>query len=300
MNPKQKRILLQKNAGVCCVCKERGIGVNFHHIDGNNSNSAEENIAVLCVKDHDAHHRPIGYSELNHVELGAQQILEYKQSWESFVKEASKPNPNILAVINTYGDLSNIHSMRLIFQRTDINKIEYERIYHLLTGKMETWIDNALEEINWLGKEIKLVLIDEPLEISYCPCCSKSLSNTVNAGISKKLTSDTWNKDSVCTVYINPENPSLALFIFLNKEIIFHSNLHLCTNNKLHFSCDSYEERISIKSKPSIRAQATSIINKILSDWEPAKILLGTGDPESPELINKLTLPKCWENKTIL
>lgn len=58
--PKRKPIpgkirvkIRKKNLEVCCVCKERGIGINFRHIDGNPANNTEENIALLCVQNHD-------------------------------------------------------------------------------------------------------------------------------------------------------------------------------------------------------------------------------------------------------
>ncbi len=94
--PKQRQRLLKKNAGVCCVCKQWGLGVHLHHIDGDSSNTGDDNLAVLCVKDHDVYHRPIAYTSPNHLELGAQRIKGFKESWEAFVAEAAKPNPAIL------------------------------------------------------------------------------------------------------------------------------------------------------------------------------------------------------------
>lgn len=133
----QKERILKKNAGVCCVCKQRWLGVNFHHIDGDNSNTIDENLAVLCLKDHDAHHRPGAYLGFNHLELKAEQIKEFKNSWENFVAEASKSDPEIFAVINVYGSEINIHSIRLIFQWSD-GRIVFERIYHLMDGPIES------------------------------------------------------------------------------------------------------------------------------------------------------------------
>ncbi len=46
-------MLLRKNARACCVCKARNVGLNFHHIDGDSSNTTEASLAVLCVRDHD-------------------------------------------------------------------------------------------------------------------------------------------------------------------------------------------------------------------------------------------------------
>jgi hypothetical protein len=39
-----QRSVKTKNLGVCCVCKERGLGINLHHIDSNPFNNSENNI----------------------------------------------------------------------------------------------------------------------------------------------------------------------------------------------------------------------------------------------------------------
>ena len=35
------------------MCKRTGIGLNLHHIDGDSSNTVEENLAVLCINEHE-------------------------------------------------------------------------------------------------------------------------------------------------------------------------------------------------------------------------------------------------------
>src|SRR5437588_9836570 len=112
----KKASLRALNAGVCCVCKRRDIGINFHHIDHNPANNDLANIAVLCVQDHDAHHRPSEYTPMNHIEIGVDEIRAYKQEWEGFVNEAKQKHPNILAVVNAYGNYEQVHSVRLLFQ----------------------------------------------------------------------------------------------------------------------------------------------------------------------------------------
>ena len=89
---KQRDRLLIRNAHMCCVCKEYGVGLELHHIDGNNPNTTDDNLAVLCVSDHDAHHHP-GQYFLRHTELNAVEIKRGKQEWEAFVEEAQKPQP---------------------------------------------------------------------------------------------------------------------------------------------------------------------------------------------------------------
>jgi hypothetical protein len=272
------------------------VGLELHHLDGDNSNTVDENLAVLCVQDHDAHHRPKAYTHLKHTELGEDKLREYKSSWESFMAEASKPYPRVIAVVNVYGNYSNIHSARLILQWEN-GVIELERIYHLLTtGPVEAWIDNILDEIRWLGNNIQIVIVDEPLEVEYCPCCQTSLSNTIDQNMAKKITSEFWGTDSIGSIYINPENPSLAITISLKSELLYSGHLHLC-GKFLHYICDNFEERVEVNHHSSIRIQATQIVGKVLDQWEPGAVFIGTGDPDNPYLISNVDLPRIWETR---
>ena len=289
---KKQRELLRRNVGVCCICRERGLGINFHHIDGNPSNDKLENIAVLCVKEHDQHNRPQRYIVPNHLRLGTKKIKKKKEEWEKFVKEASKKNTKVLAVLNVFGNYKNIHSMKLLFQWKD--KIIIERIYHLHSGPMESWVDSAFDELSWLGKDVNLTVVDKPLPVEYCPCCKTSFCNTIDSNYVKKLTASDWKKKSICSIYINPKQPSLALVIFYNEKEILRGSLHRC-GNFLHYMCDNFEERKMIISKINVRKQAVDIIQKVLFDWSPGKIMIGTGNHDRPYSINVLLLPKCWE-----
>jgi len=288
-----KKICYQKNLGVCCVCKERGLGINFHHIDGNPSNNDEENIAILCVKEHDQHHRPKVYDKPKHLELGAKKIKEFKKEWEHTVAECKTDNPKIIAVVNAYGDYENIHSVRFLIQNLE-GKIIYQRIYHLHTGTPDDWTDGIIDEVCWLGKNIKLSIIDKPLNVEHCPCCKNSLANILDKNVVVHLTADDWHQKSIGSIYINPSFPSLALTIFYADDIIFKAHLHKC-NGYLHFLCDNYEERTPIKKRLSIRTQATEAIKKVITVWNPAQIFIGTGDHDNPTVTNKFELPIIWE-----
>jgi hypothetical protein len=278
------------------VCKQRGLGVNFHHIDENNSNTTDPNLAVLCVMDHDAHHRPTKYTDVNHVELGKRRIGQFKKSWEVFVAEARKPNPQILAVINVYGNRAAIHSMKLVLQWAN-EKIEFERVYHLLDGPIEVWLDRAMEEIQWLGKGIQVSVINKPLNVEYCPSCGSATSRTVQAGWARKLTAKNWAADSICSIYVNPTTPSLAILISLKNEVLYQGHLHRCGND-LHYVCNEFDERIPIRNKAKVRQQATRIVQKLVDQWQPAHVFLGTGDPDAPTLIRRFVLPVYWKKRT--
>ena len=163
---KMARKLYELNANSCCVCKRTGVGLNLHHIDGDSSNTTEENLAVICVKDHDAHHRPNKYTALNHMDLSAERLHAYKTEWEEFVRECKKNEPQVLATINAFGTYENIVGIKVVFQWSD-GRIVFERVYQQLDGDIDYWTDKAIEEVMRFGKNIKIVLIDEPLKIDY-------------------------------------------------------------------------------------------------------------------------------------
>jgi hypothetical protein len=71
----QNAVLLG-NRHACCVCQHPR--VQLHHIDGNPSNSASENIAALCLEHHDMASMQIGLTR----KLQPDQIRTYKAEWE--------------------------------------------------------------------------------------------------------------------------------------------------------------------------------------------------------------------------
>ncbi len=294
--PSQRERLIKLNAGHCCVCKCYGVGLHLHHIDGDNSNTVDENIAVLCVEDHDRHHRPDKYTKAKHTDLDNEKLLEYKLSWEAFVKNAQSPNPTVLAVVNIFGSIEQIHAAKIIFQWPN-EKIEFERNFHLLEGNFDYWTSEMFFDVQSIGENIKLTIIDEPLPIEYCPCCGTGYSNTVKEAVVIKMTDPKWDSKSVMSVYINPQYPSLAISLGMPEKHLYSASLHLCQKTHFHFVSDYHEERIRVKRRPSIRTQATNIVKKIISEWEPAHLYVGTGEHDNPELIEYLLLPEVWEQR---
>jgi hypothetical protein len=43
-------------------------------------------------------------------------LLDYKKSWESFVKNARSDSPTVIAVINVFGNEQQIHAAKILFQ----------------------------------------------------------------------------------------------------------------------------------------------------------------------------------------
>ena len=294
----QKQRLLEANAFRCCVCKRSSIGFNFHHIDGDSSNTVDQNLAVLCVEDHDKNHRPIEYNgRANHLELDAKEILHLKDSWEAFVGEAKKSDPKVLATLSGYGTKDLVHSLQLVMQWPD-ERIEYKRDFHLLDGDLDRLTDEVFKELDSIGPHVKVAVINQPLPVEHCPCCGAGLSRTMKPAVVTRLTDPAWATDSLCCIYINPIQPSLALVFFLSKQQLLSGSLHLCQGKYLHYHSEGVNDRVPVKLKPSVRAQATRIVNHILNEWTPARTLIGTGDPDDPKIISDLKLPKVWEGKT--
>ena len=287
--------MLESNASRCCVCKRGSIGFHIHHIDGHSSNTVDQNLAVLCVEDHDRHHRPDEYELLsNHLDLEPGEILRLKNSWEAFVLEAKQPDPKVLATLSCYGTAELIHSLQLVMQWPD-ERIEYKRSFHLLDGNLDRLTDEVFEELAAIGPRVKMAVIDQPLPVEHCPACRTGLSRTVKPALVLRLTDPTWATDSSCYVYINPVKPSLAIVFFLREREVLSGSLHLCQSKFLHYDSEGIDEPVPIQPKLSVRDQATRIVNGVIREWTPSRVLIGTGDPDEPELISGLELPKCWE-----
>jgi hypothetical protein len=293
--PPQRQRLIERNASRCCVCKRPSIGSHLHHIDGDSSNTVDENLAVLCVEDHDKHHRP-GEYEPRHLELGAGEILRLKTSWEAFLAEAKMPNPKVLATLSCYGTEGLIHSLQLVMQWPD-ERIEYVRSFHLLDGDMDRLTDDVFKELASIGPHVKMAVINRPLPVDHCPCCGTGVSRTMKPAVVARLTDPAWAIDSSCCIYINPAQPTIALVFFLGKQEVLSGSLHLCQGKYLHYHSEGVDDRVRVRPKPSVRTQARQIVNHVLKEWAPARTLIGTSDPGNPRIIPDLDLPLAWEKR---
>jgi len=299
-NPSQSQRdrLLAANANRCCVCKRRDVGLNLHHIDGDSSNTKDLNLAVLCVQDHDRHHRPLtNEPSVQHLELSAEEILRRKVSWEKFVGACQVPGSGIIATITMFGTEQLIHSAQVVYQWED-ETIEHQQSFFLLNGGYDQWAEELLRETTSLGPNISIAMLEDPQPVEHCPCCGTGYSHVLKPALVSKLTDPRWKTRSVMSVYVNPENPSLAISLALERKQMYSATLHLCQGKYLHFECDYFDERVEIRSKPSVRTQVSRLVSKVISEWNPAYILIGTGNTEKPQIINALNLPKCWERRS--
>ena len=188
------------------------------------------------------------------------------------------------------------HSVQLVMQWAD-ERIEYKRSYHLLDGNLDKMTDAVMEEIRDFGPSVQLVVIDKPLPVEHCSCCGSGYSRTLDRPVVLRHTDPDWAMHSACGIYINPATPSLALTFSLRDEHLFSGSLHLCRGRFLHYHSEGIDERMAVQPRPSVRAQAARIVRTILKDWSPAKVFIGTGNPDKPEITGELNLPKCWEEQ---
>ena len=288
----QKERLFAQNASMCCVCKAFNIGLELHHIDGDRSNTVDSNLAVLCVSDHDAHHRP-GRYRARHTELDASAITQSKRNWEEFVAESDNEKPQLLVTVSGFGTLNALHSVKSVYQWTD-GRIAFERLYHVHSGMVDDWTTEIVAEAVRLGRHIPIALFERPYDVELCPCCHNSLSPVVDRGYGIRLTAENWDNASCASIYANPNQPSLAVDISLADRSVFALSLHLCNGKYLHIVGDDYEERLAIRPQPSVRTQATLTLQELLRDWRPAHVFIGTGDPDRPQLVDNMELPRDW------
>lgn len=61
----------------CCVCGERGLAVQIHHIDENPGNHAIDNLAVLCLQHHEETQVRGGFAK----KLKAADVVRHRDDW---------------------------------------------------------------------------------------------------------------------------------------------------------------------------------------------------------------------------
>lgn len=67
----------------CCICRVRGPVTQIHHIDGDPTNHHFENLAVLCLEDHNRTQLRGGFGR----HLSAAVVVEYRNDWVTRVRE---------------------------------------------------------------------------------------------------------------------------------------------------------------------------------------------------------------------
>ncbi len=294
----QRNRLFEANAYRCCVCKRGNVGLQLHHIDGNRGNTVDTNLAVLCVMDHDQHHRPATYTgRLNHTELTAAEILNSKRSWERFVEEARKPEPMVLATLSLYGTTEFIHSLQLVLHWPD-KTIAFIESYHLLSRSADQLIEQICQDIVSIGPKIKLAVVNERFRSDYCSCCGNGLSRVMKTPVTIRLTDPDWASKSSAGIYVNPLEASLAIAFSLRDEVILKSSLHLCQGRFLHYHDDCVDERIPVDLRLNVRKQAIEIVESVLANGRPKSCLSVPGIQTAQNSLRNLFFPDCWDSES--
>lgn len=84
------RVLL-KNKRTCCVCHVSERAVQLHHIDGDNSNTVDANLAVLCRTHHDQATAGLQMGQVGlGVKLTPAEVCAHKATWETAVSAEIK------------------------------------------------------------------------------------------------------------------------------------------------------------------------------------------------------------------
>ncbi len=119
----ERRVLLQ-NRHCCCVCQVDGHGkeVLIHHIDGNNRNNVESNLAVLCLV-----HASMADAGLKHGKLGSgkklkpDSVRQYKKIWQKKADLASQHRIETLTL--------RAKKQLEILYKFEIHKTKYFRVF---------------------------------------------------------------------------------------------------------------------------------------------------------------------------
>lgn len=291
--PGMRARLLSRNAHRCCVCKKSGVGLELHHIDGDRSNTTDANMAVLCVTDHDRHHRAAAYRIVNHMELTAKAILGHKLSWEAFVAEARSENPRVLATVTMYGTEEYVHAAELVMQWP--YRMEYRKVYHQRDGEIEQWIDDIFRELDEVGKNVGIVFFNDALPDDHCPSCGTGLSNLVHASAAIRMTHPRWDAESACSIFVYPDRPAVDVAIGIADEVMFEAWVRPCKGTHIHVTTTERDTRIALRRRPSVRTQVSMALEAMIRQWQPAAVVIGTGSPKKPRLVDAFDLPACWE-----
>lgn len=175
----------------------------------------------------------------------------------------------------------------------ETGKLCLERDFHFVDVQPVDAIDAVLDEISWLNPNITLYMANEVTSIDYCTACDKggSLTTVLSPLMAARELAPDWVEKSAMAVYLNPYKPSCAAALSYNGTVATELSIHRCD---IYLSVNQEMRRIA--HWPSVRSQVSRLIHGFVHEWHPAQLLIGTGDPGKPVIIEHLTLPRCWED----
>ncbi len=90
----------------CCVCRERGLAVQIHHIDENPANHAINNLAVLCLEHHEQTQTRGGFAK----KLRAADVIRCRDDWVHRVSDRRNKADEIVVQYMTGVALTHVKS----------------------------------------------------------------------------------------------------------------------------------------------------------------------------------------------
>ncbi len=132
----------------CCICPEHRRVANIHHIDGNHSNSVENNAVGLCGECHPDVHTT---STMRRAITPAQ-VLAYKQAWIAKCTDVNEfLRSNVKAFRNLY--YLNVHRLDSLYREHQLNSIfaEVPHSYSDQNSHYNTLWSNPNNSLDWIA-----------------------------------------------------------------------------------------------------------------------------------------------------
>lgn len=291
------------NDHTCCICRVRSRPVQIHHIDGNNSNNLADNLAVLCLDDHNKASYPQGFSR----RISPGEIRMSKADWEELVRSKRAPtyrgdSKRFYATICGYGNEYDIEAVEVVIHDKN-GKIYNKLVVHRHDCPLDTATTQIVDFIAEHGV-YQSFMIDRCLPIDYCPNCQKALS-TITDAEKMDIVEKRIKPNPNFIVYINPKQCNLQISVSRGLEMNLIVFIHLCSNGLVL----QYEHADSGKvSLDTLMPENSKYIEKQIKDliWEVAKttgykkISFFAGDPDNPKLVKYLNLPSSWLDNNAL
>lgn len=178
----EEEILFNSNH-TCCICRGKRKDVVIHHIDGNNSNNEQENLAVVCL---DCHSKITGRRGLGKA-FKPGEVKRYKRAWEKQVQ-----------------DMRKIHRPRIYYGKELISQIDLIVCEILACSKNKPRVEELLDilyELHlWRGnRELDKKIIEgfEHLAI---------MSGLSDPKVANILAEKAWE---MCWHFVGPEDISM-------------------------------------------------------------------------------------------
>ena len=281
-----ERRVLVKNKHCCCICQNDGYGkeVLVHHINGNNSNNVESNLAILCLV-----HASQADAGLKKGKLGSGKKLKpdaiklYKKLWQRKVEHEQQHRREFL-------DLKERKQFEILF------KFEIHKTMYLILSLKDTdkrvlesfdYLDQFIAEDFTSGIDIRTILVDAFSNISFhnfhsieiIPCrLAKSIGELLSyySGVTNPTSSKEKYIFNECLIILEDLGEDAAkyeggtsvlkavcqaMFDFAEQiswqDLVTEKKILISTFEKIHKACSEYKHGDVGYKKEIMNRQAT-------------------------------------------